>query len=357
MLWAGDRIVVAGGVAEGSLGDWATTWDTCFLGRKVLAFHLGDRQSGPLVFFVYFPPALRGDGGPRWRGWTQDAFARLPVSRQHAVRALFGRADAHYHRSDTFRMMVSDSPEEWLCFNGERVGTGDYRVQPANVPYTEWYGRTGCISMTIDADRRGHPPIHGQLAGIEDADALLATVAAAGPYVSELGDVHLRNSDAVSGVASTAVDAAPGGGLSGSVGDDGWTALPNGSSVAAIVMGHPATGPMIVLSRNAPGAHEAPGGVYRTEILRLVLEGSVSVGDRSYRAGEWRLTDADVPQGAVTHGPEGSTQFLLFADRRYSLPVDGGTPCGIEALRAALSRQLEPLPAASSGRGASPSAV
>ena len=340
MLWAGERIVVSGGVAEGSLADCATTWDTSLLGRKVLAFHLGDREAGPLVFFTHIPRGMRTRDQPWWRGCVVEAFSRLPISGQHRVRTLLGKAEGHFHRSDTFRMVVSDGPGAWLCFNGRRVRRGHYRVQPANVPYSEWYGRTGCIPLTIDADRRGHPPLDGEVAQSKDAAAVMARVATAGPYLSELGKIHLYDDDAVSGVASTAARAAPGGTLSGSVDDDGWTELPNGSSAAAIAIGHPETGPMIVLSRNPPGAQEAPEGVYHTEMLRLVLKGSVSVGDRSYREGDWRLTDSDIRQAAVTHGPEGSTQLVFFADRRFLLPIEGDAPSGLEELQAALSREM-----------------
>ncbi len=194
--------------------------------------------------------------------------------------------------------------------------------------------------MPYNPNRRfqadGSPPIPGW-------STLLSTVAGAGSYVAELGAIHLRNSDAVSGVASTAANAAPGGRLSGSVGDDGWTTLPNGSSVMAIGIGHPETGPMIVLSRNVPDAYEAPEGVYNTEILRLVLKGSVSVGGQRYLAAEWRLSEANVRQDTVTHGSDGSTQLLVYADRRYAIPVHGDVPSGLAALQAALRRQLEPL--------------
>ncbi|HTX62450.1 MAG TPA: hypothetical protein VMD28_02350 [Acidimicrobiales bacterium] len=340
MFWTGERIVVAEGTAEGSLADWASTWDTSLLGRKVLAFHLGDRQSGPLAFFTYIPCARRRDDEPRWRWWARGALARVPVVGQHRVRTLLRDVDGHFHRSDTFRMVVGEGPQDWLCFNGERVGIGDYRVQPANEPYQEWYGRTACIPLVIDADRRGHPPIHEHLAALEDADAVLATVAEAGPYTAELGDVHLRDSQAVTGVASSAAGAAPGRRLRGSVRDEGWTSLPNGSRALAIGMGRRDIGPLIVLSRNPPGAVEAPASTYRTEMLRLVLEGGLSVGDRRYRAGDWRLSDAGVAQGAVTHGPEGSVQLVLFADRQHCRPVEGDAMSGLDALLGAVSLQL-----------------
>ena len=41
----------------------------------------------------------------------------------------------------------------------------------------------------------------------------------------------------------------------------------------------------MLLTKNQPGVVEAPTWTYATDMLRLVLKGSVLVGDRSYHEG------------------------------------------------------------------------
>ena len=81
------------------------------------------------------------------------------------------------------------------------------------------------------------------------------------------------------------------------------------------------------MSRNAPNALEALAGRYATDMFRLVVEGSCRVGERTYRSHEFVTTAADVDQGPVVHGPEGSTQVVILADRRHWRPLtDDGVP-------------------------------
>jgi hypothetical protein len=159
---------------------------------------------------------------------------------------------------------------------------------------------------------------------VDDESAVRAR-SAGGAFVSQVHNFHTRDEDADAGMlVYTATARVPRTGLTGSFDDQGWARLSDGSKMAALFMGVPTTGPMVLLSHNAPGAVEAPAGTYTTETLRLILKGSCSVGDRSLGSGAWRVTDSNVAQGPVVHGPQGSMQLLFFADRRGWFPTNAG---------------------------------
>jgi hypothetical protein len=320
VLWTDENFPVVDGVVEGHLDDRDTKWERIFLDRKVLAMYLGDPTSGPSLVIVDIPPkSVSGDQSPLHQVKAQTRHL-LPDFVRRPLRSVLSLRGGHFHRSDTFRMVLGKNSEHSFSFGRQWHRVGDYRLQSANVRYREWHGDGGCLELIIDSDRRGHPPIDSKIRASSDPEVIRDSLFGAGSYVSNLQEVHTRNEDAVSGLGSTFLRGPSRAGFSGSFRKHRWATLSDGSRIAGIVMGDRLTGPMLVLSHNKPGVAEAPAGAHSTEVLRFVLEGTCTIGDRSYGPGAWRMTDAGVVEGPVVHGPEGSTQLVLFADRRGWIP-------------------------------------
>jgi len=307
------------GIVEGHIDD-SGTWERVNSDRNRLVFLMGDPTSGPLVSLSDIDPGNPMNTPSRLRRLKLKALSLLPERAQQLLRAMFSHRRMHHHRTDTFRMQVKDDPGQCIIFGSKRYGFGDFRLQPGMIRYKEWSSHGGCLELEFCADRRGEPPIEGDVWAIDDESVIRAR-SAGGAFVSQVNRFHTRDEDAMPGtLAYTAAASVPRTGITGSFDDDGWAVLSDGSKVAALFMGVPTTGPMVVLSHNVPGAVEAPAGTYPTEMLRLILKGTCRVGDRSFGPGSWRVTDSNVRQGPVVHGPEGSMQLLFLADRRGWLP-------------------------------------
>jgi hypothetical protein len=251
---------------------------------------------------------------------------------------------AHAHRSDSFRIEVDHRPEAFFKMGPKHIHYGGYYLLPANTIYTDPPGPEGVTQALFFADRRGLPAITKQSKSLSN-DGLIDPLARAfGSWGDELRSVHTTDGDAVSCLASTCMASIPPRGFSGSVFEQtGWTTLTDGSSIAAFAMDDPESGPLVLLSRNSPGVVEAPAGTYETDMLRMMVNGSCSVGDRTYGAFAFCATEAGVPQGAVVHGREGSTQLAFFADRRGWRPV-GDPATGTQGRRLEeISEVLAPL--------------
>jgi hypothetical protein len=331
VLWTDDSLPVIDGVAEGLLDERKTKWERVMLGRKVLGILMGDPTSGPSVVIADIPPkAARTKGDGRRDRLRHIVNTLLPPRLELTIRRLLSHRHMHSHRSDSFRLALGDDPRLSFSFGDRWYRFGDYRVQPANVAYREWHADAGCLELVVDADRRGHAPIEGDLRSSRDVEQIATSLEGAGTYALQFTH-HTHDEDAVSGVGSTLLANPPATGFSGSVREDGWATLADGSKVLGIVIGPRKSGPLLLLWRNAAGAVESPAATYSTEVFRLLLEGTCTVGDASYGPGAWRLTDIDVPQGAIVHGPEGSTALVVFADRRGWMPKIEGRP-GIEAV-------------------------
>jgi hypothetical protein len=325
MLWT--NFPVQEGIVEGHI-DESGTWERVNSDRNRLVVLMGDPTSGPLVTLSDIDPGDPRNTPSRLRRLKLKALSILPEQVQQILRAMVSQRLTHHHRTDTFRMQVKDDPEQCIIFGSKRYGFGDFRLQPGMIRYREWSSHGGCLELEFYADRRGEPPIEDDVWAIDD-ESVVRSRSAGGTFLSQVHHFHTRDEDVIPGtLAYTATASVPRTGLTGSIDDDGWAVLSDGSKVAALFMGVPRTGPMVVLSHNTPGAVEAPAGTYPTEMLRLILKGTCSIGDRSFGPGSWRVTDANVTQGPVVHGPEGSMQLLFLADRRGWLPTTAGDSAG-----------------------------
>lgn len=276
----------------------------CALSRdgdyRELPFLLGDPMTGPMARFLSFPPG------------------------RDSVR-VNGKAYAHHHRTDTFRMALGPQPMQTRIL-GQWLDHGDFVLRGANDVYVEKSGGRGAILLLVSADRRGYHPVYSA-AEREEAESTLDPSSAI-VFGDNIPHFHERDEDVVSGPeASFAALQAQQPVLFGALSDDQeWFGLSDGSKVGAVFMADPASGTLILLSNNTANALEAPAGRYASDMVRLVLSGSCSVGERAYSAGDFRFTRAGTEEGAIVHGPSGSTQVLIFGDRRGWLPqVAGGS--------------------------------
>jgi hypothetical protein len=294
---------VADGVVEGSFS-YPQIWQQTNDRVRLVWMGIGDPMTGPVVSLFSFAPGSNfGPGTPR--------------------------APAHSHRSDTFRLAVGNQPNQFK--DGPRwLGEGDFLLMAANEVYVEQVSPQGAMMVVLFGDRRGIP--HGYDQGLNPHDLMVKTWPERserefGPGPDHFYPVHQENEDAIAGLATTfseIPEQRPR--LYGSLYDDAqWSTLSDGSTIGAVFMSDPESGPLVLLSNNSPGAAEAPLATYGTDVFRIVMKGQVTVGDRVYIANDFRATEAGVVEGPVVHGPEGSTQVLVFADRRGWLPSAEGS--------------------------------
>ncbi|UUZ66406.1 hypothetical protein LP417_32730 (plasmid) [Polaromonas sp. P1-6] len=309
-------------VIEGNI-NFPQRW--CAMSRdgdyREIPFLLGDPMSGPMARILSFPPG------------------------RESVR-VNGKAYAHHHRTDTFRVALGPQPMQTRIL-GEWLDHGDFVLRGANDNYVEKSGGRGAILLLVSADRRGYHPVYSD-ADREDAESTLDETASL-VFGDNMPHFHQRDEDAILGPeASFAGLQTQQPVLFGSMPDDEtWHKLSDGSKVGAVFMADPVSGTLILLSNNTPNAMESPAGQYQTDMVRLVLSGSCSVGDRAYSAGDFRFTSQGNDEGEIVHGPTGSTQILIFGDRRGWLPqMANGSALEACPRLTELAAMLEPFMAA-----------
>ena len=229
-----------------------------------------------------------------------------------------GLLPPHHHRTDSFRMPVAHQTEQ-LKESGKWLGEGDFYLMAANQVYTETVSPDGHMVFLVYGDRRGGAAIMAKGDPVENTQQFRSFLAGFG---FEDTPLHQTDEDAVLGLSTTLGELrerTPR--LLGSMSEDSsWVKLSDGSTVAAVLLADPKTGPLVLLTNNAPGAIEGPHGSHATDSFRLIVKGSCTVGEREYKSQHFRATEAGVEEGPIVHGPEGSTQVLVFADRRGWLP-------------------------------------
>ena len=252
-------------------------------------FLLGDDEVGPIARILSFPPGIK------------------------SVRSS-GRAYSHHHRTDTFRIVLAPQPEQ-TRISGRWLGYGEFVLRQANDVYVETAGGRGLLMLLVSADRRGYHPVYAERDRHEAQSTRAETASVV--FGTAQPSFHARDEDAVTGlVADFGSPARCESAVFGSVFDhSNWSAASDGSRVAPILMGDSAVGPAVVLSNNRPDSLESPERRTSTDEFRLILAGSCTIGERVYTAGEFRVTGSGTVEGPVRHGPGGSTQVVVLANR------------------------------------------
>jgi hypothetical protein len=274
-------------------------WREYFGALRMLRIYLGDRDSGPKVTFLASP------GRPRERNDELES-------------VMGGRTEAgsHYHRTDAWRTQILDRDEEFFYIGPKKHGFGDYYLQPANLYYDDPAGPGGTTQLLLFADRRGSMPVtrsNKHLSGDELLEQYNRILGYAEP---DLPSMHGDDEAVSSGLALTTDGALTRTGYHGSLLDESsWAELSDGSRVAAMGLGGQRGGPAILASKNAPNAVEARAGSYATDMVRIVLRGSCSVGEQVLGENDVRAVQAGTIEPEIVHGPDGSLQIVILGDR------------------------------------------
>jgi hypothetical protein len=247
---------------------------------------------------------------------------------------------SHFHRSDVFRMAIGEH-EDQVNHAGNHVGANGFFVMRASKRYNESLGLGDVRFMDIYADRRGIPATMVRDASHPAYDP--ESLNMIGQLFTVPPQFHQTDETVVTGVATSFAEIPGGGRMFSSMSDHtGWTSLSDGSSVAVAAIGDPTAGPVVILTQTPAGVVE-PSATWGADIYRLVVGGSVTVGDTKLGQRQFRAIEAGLDEGELVHGPDGSEQILVVADRRHWRPVSGGSDSRQDEIAAVVDKALGAL--------------
>ena len=99
-----------------------------------------------------------------------------------------------------------------------------------------------------------------------------------------------------------------------------WPELSDGSRLGVIGFGLVDRGPLLVCWDRPAGATPWPAGPFGCDLLALVVEGSITHGDREMGRLAFRAQHEGAPSGSMVVGPHGARVLWLLADRRSWRP-------------------------------------
>jgi hypothetical protein len=279
-----EKAALDGGFPESAV------WPIDYKEGKAATYSMGDPVTGPNVLLVDYPAGASGYRSP-----------------------------THSHRSDSFRVAVGPGAQQFR--DGARwFGHGDFLLMGANDRYVETLGTDGMYMAIVSADRRGWP--HGYEQNASNEDSLAEWPATFETYFAneKFWAIHESDDQAIIGtkasIASNPPDPKGERRVWGNFSNrEGWHVMSDGTEVAVMLFGDPEHGAAVILSHNSPNSVEIGRHHLGTDTFRLVIDGSVHVGDSRFGTGQYRQSMAGSDEDAVVHGPEGSNQVLILADR------------------------------------------
>ncbi|HVW32135.1 MAG TPA: hypothetical protein VHL53_06315 [Acidimicrobiia bacterium] len=273
------------------------------------AITLGDDEAGPVLIFLRLAPGVTPPDAP-----------------------------AHGHASDNWRISLLGS----LPMGREAYGPGEFRIQEGWKPYASdnyALGPDGGWSALLFADRRGVRMRHvkAQETELTESNRHLAEwLGIKGDLVSDSPD----DAPGPSRLVTSLDDARRAAHINSSFAEaDGWLPVGADSRFAAALMGDPARGPVLVLTRTAPGGQALSGCSFDTEGFRMVVRGSHTIDGTVYEIGDMRVDSPEARYGDVIAGDDGVDEVILVADRRAAMPLAGAGPWA-DALQAEVARLL-----------------
>jgi hypothetical protein len=106
------------------------------------------------------------------------------------------------------------------------------------------------------------------------------------------------------------------GGLEGAFADpDSWRKGADGRAAVSAVLNDATRGPLFVFSSAPPGVECIPSGGIATEVVRVIVDGSCTIGDTDYSCGDVRLEETNITPETAKAGPRGVKEVLIFGDR------------------------------------------
>jgi hypothetical protein len=280
------------GVADGVVRDIRRPIpDDGLLSGAVL--RMGDEESGPVVAM-----SIEGRMFPR----------TSPV---------------HLHKSDSFRMALGEP----IVVGRTSYGHGEFRLQRADSFYGPelWTDEVGTNQLLLMADRRGLKPYLTTAAEQRGVDAALAA------DVSLEGIAMLaREAPVEHAIANTFGAELRAGHFDGGFADTAaWPALADGSRFAVIALGDRPRGPVLLCWDRPATAVSLPGFRLDCDLVRLVVDGSCTVGTSRFGRLGFRLQQAATPQDRSSPGPQGVKELWIVADR-LGWPPAVEAACGAE---------------------------
>jgi hypothetical protein len=323
MLKVGNKVIAPGAHVDVSFRDLAPFGFPFPAGHDIPGWPddlgqvvLGDPQCGPLFSFITTIGGRDFDMMPP-HGHASDSW-------RVSVRGEFRMGNVRYHESN-FRLQRG-----WKNYPGDTYSIG---------PDGGWLG-------LLFADRRGTLM---RLANPGDGVALVHDPASATaiPWVQETvgmdNDMFSDTTSEESAIASTLPEREQGWHVNSSFDQAaGWEQAGPGCRVAGIVMGQRERGPLVLLVHTEPGATSSSECAVDTDLLRLVVRGSALIGGDVYQAGDARIQSAGDLCPAVTAGPGGLDEVLVFGDRRGTNPsaVSAGWTASVQRLAKELTATL-----------------
>lgn len=251
---------------------------------------LGDDRCGPLLGFTALAPGVDCPLGP-----------------------------PHGHCSDNFRASLRGD----LTMGRETYSPGGFRFQDGWKTYPKnnnSCGPDGGWEIEVFADRRGL-----RASAVIGGPELELLMAEGGRMLAAMFDLEpLVAEPAVDICGSSALVTTIGptdnsGKLNGSFGDHGtWRSVSAATKAAVSLLGEPTRGPAVVLAVTAPNEIAFPGSRFDTEVFRLVVDGSCTIGDRSYEPGDMRIQRAATWCEPVVAGDLGLQEIVVLGDRRHA---------------------------------------
>lgn len=239
-----------------------------------------------------------------------------PVVAMSIEGRLFPRkAPVHLHKSDSFRMALGEP----LRVGGTSYAHGEFRLQRSDTFYGPeyWTDEVGTNQLLLMADRRGLKPY------LTDAQLQrLADVALADDVSLENVALHPRDA-----VVDHQITNGFGARLrtghfdAGFTGTGTWPALSEGSRLAAIALGDPRSGPLVLCWDRPPAAPGLPAFRLSTDLVRMVVGGSTRLGDAEFGRLGFRLQQADTRHDASAPGESGCHELWIVADRQGWSPT------------------------------------
>ena len=238
------------------------------------------------------------------------------------------KTPVHLHKTDTFRMAFGEP----LVVGRRSYAHGEFRLQHVGTYYGPelWTDEVGTNQLLVMADRRGGKPY----LTTPELQALSDMGRSAEEDLGEGYRQHDRDTDVSHQIGNNFGTTSHAGHWDGGFTDtSAWPELVDGSRLGVITMGPADSGPIFLCWDRPPGAPELPGFTAATDLMRLVVDGSVVIGGEELPRLGFRLQQAGTVTGASRPGPEGLKELWLFADRRGLPPLGTEIEAQVAAVR------------------------
>ena len=236
-----------------------------------------------------------------------------PSAMLSITRRLYPRkTPVHKHKSDTFRMALGEP----IVVGRRSYAHGEFRLQAVDTYYGPeyWTDDVGTNQLLVMADRRGGRPYltTPEMQALSDlgksAEEELGEGFRQHPADAEIPHEICNNFGAT--IHAGHWDA-------GFTDTSSWPTVGEGIRLGVIAMGRVLDGPVFLCWDRSAQAPELPAFTGGTDLLQLVVEGSVVATSGTLPRLGFRLHQEGTTVEGSTPGPDGAKELWLFTDRRH----------------------------------------